>query len=61
MALQSRLYSLVAQQLGGSLVGSTEPPQRIYLENLPCILYLSYTLVSMYSIPDRACIMLVVL
>ena len=36
MALQSRLYSLVARRLGGSLVGTTEPPQRIYLENLPC-------------------------
>ena len=26
VALQSRLYSLVARRLGGSLVGTTEPP-----------------------------------
>ena len=26
MALQSRLYSLVARRLSGSLVGTTEPP-----------------------------------
>ena len=29
MALQSRLYSLVARRLGGSLVGTTEPPTNI--------------------------------
>ena len=50
MALQSRLYSLVARRLGGSSVGTTEPPSHptnisrkfaLYSVVKPCFVYIA--------------------
>ena len=49
MALQSRLYSLVARRLGGSSVGTTEPPSHPneYIEKI-CPVFCSQLLTFIY-------------